>query len=218
MLLHATSQLSAALAAAASGARAARTWRGSSRRPPRRCPRPRRRPRWWRRSSSRACAAAGRTPGNVRDLQLPAARQPAATLGRAKSVWHNARGGGVRLSAHQNRSPQLYLQSPKMYFDAHCDHSLPHANVASETTQHTLWTLKAFESHCQARNPRCTCWSGTNGSAATKCSAHPTSAQASWKSPNRCRMGIFSRARGSEGPRDWVSTSSGECDHIGLSS
>ena len=33
-------------------------------------------------------------------------------------MWRNARRGGARLSAHQNRSLQLYLQSPKMYFVA----------------------------------------------------------------------------------------------------
>ena len=60
-------------------------------------------------------------------------------------MCRNAQGGGAKLSAHQDRSPQLYLQSPKMYFDAHCDHSLPHVNVASETTQHTPYTVKAFD-------------------------------------------------------------------------
>ena len=78
-------------------------------------------------------------------MQLPAAQELATTFGRAKSMCRNAQGGGAKLSAHQDRSPQLYLQSPKMYFDAHCDHSLPHVNVASETTQHTPYTVKAFD-------------------------------------------------------------------------
>ena len=121
-------------------------------------------------------------------LQLQAAWWLATTLGWAKSMLRNTRSGAARPSAHRKGSPKLYLRSSEVYFDAHCDHSLPHMIVASETTQHTPWTLKAFESHCRTRDARCTCWSSTNGSAATKCSAHPTGAQAGLKPLNGCRM------------------------------
>ena len=65
------------------------------------------------------------------------------------------KGGGTRLSALRKRSPQPYLHSPSVYFDAHCDHSLPRDKVLSETTQRTRWAPSAFESHCRARAARC---------------------------------------------------------------
>ena len=124
------------------------------------------------------------------DLRLLAAQQLTTTFGRSKSMRRNARRGGARAGAHQNWSPVLYLQSPKTYFDAHCDHSLPRAKVSSETAQRTQWAPSAFESHCRARTPRCTCWSSTNGSAATRCCAEPISAQAGEEAVNRRRMTI----------------------------
>ena len=123
-------------------------------------------------------------------------------------MLRDTRSGAARPSAHRKGSPKLYLRSSEVYFDAHCDHSLPHVIVASETTQHTPWTLKAFESHCRAGNARCTCWSSTNGSAATKCSAHPTGAQAGLKPLNGCRMTENPFLLKAGGVRDWVSTSS----------
>ena len=45
-----------------------------------------------------------------------AARQPATTRGRAKSMQRNVARGGARLNAHETRSPRLYLQSLRMYF------------------------------------------------------------------------------------------------------
>jgi hypothetical protein len=37
---------------------------------------------------------------------------------RAESMRRNAQRGGARRSAHEKWSPQLYLRSPKVYFDA----------------------------------------------------------------------------------------------------
>ena len=68
----------------------------------------------------------------------------------------SARRGGARAITQQNDVAELYLDSPKMYLDAHCDHSLSPANVSSETTQHTQWAPSACELHRRARALRCT--------------------------------------------------------------
>ena len=135
----------------------------------------------------------------VSGLHLHTACWLAATFGRQKSMQRNARRGEVKLSPHGKRSPQQYLQLSRMYFDAHRDHSLLCVNVASETTQRTRWTPKAFEWHYQARSARFTCWSSTDGSAATKCNTKPTGAQAGLKSFNGRRMKRKCAWRGSAG-------------------
>ena len=117
-------------------------------------------------------------------------RQCATALNWAEWISGGVQRGEVRLSALQTWSPQPYLQSPKMYFHAHCNHSLPRANVSSETTQPTQSAPKAFESSDQARYARCTFWSSTNGSVAIRCCAEPSGAQAGAEAVNRCRMTI----------------------------
>ena len=102
----------------------------------------------------------------------------------------NARRGKARASAHQKRSPQLYLQSPGVYFDAHCDHSLPREKVSSETTQRTPWAPSAFESHRRAQSARCIELSSTNGSAAHRCCAEPTGAQPGEEAANGLGMAL----------------------------
>ena len=109
-------------------------------------------------------------------------------------MQRNARRGENQPNAHSKRQPQLYLQSPLVYFDAHCDHSLPCAQVSSETTQRTRWTPKTFESTDQARCARCTCWSSTIGSAATKFGAEHIGAQACVEAFNRRCMTIKARS------------------------
>ena len=94
----------------------------------------------------------------------------------------------VRLSALQMWPSQPYLYSPQMYFHAHSDHSMPCANVSSERTQRMQSAPKAFESPDQARYARCTYRSSTNGSAAIRCCAEPSGAQAGAEAVNRCRM------------------------------
>ena len=113
----------------------------------------------------------------VSGLQVQTAWRLADTFAKAKSMRANARREKIMQSAHWKRSREPYLQSPEMYFHAHCDHSLPHANVSSETARRTHRTPKAIESHHQARTARCTCSSITNGSAAIRCAAGPTRAQ-----------------------------------------
>ena len=64
------------------------------------------------------------TPGNVRDLQLPAARQPAATRGRAKSMRRNARRGeGERApeAAMWQARARSMLLSMSVHVDASTD-------------------------------------------------------------------------------------------------
>ena len=98
--------------------------------------------------------------------------------GKSGGARSKHQGGGARLSAHERRPPQPYLHAPKMYFDAHCYHSLPGANVSSETAQHTRSAPRAFESQRRARSARCTQLGSTNGSAAQRCVAQATGAQA----------------------------------------
>ena len=101
-----------------------------------------------------------------------------------------ARRGGARLSAHQKRSPQLHLHSPKVHFDADSGYSLPRAKVSCETAQRTRWAPSAFESNCQACASRCTQLISTNDSAAHRSGAEPSVAQPSEEAANGSRMTI----------------------------
>ena len=116
-----------------------------------------------------------------------------STLFRGKVRSGALQRGGARLSAHQKRSPQQYLQTPKMYFDGHCDHSLPGVKVSSETASRTRWAPKAFEPDRRARSVRCSQLGSANDSAAQRCGAEDTSAQASVEVVNGRRMAILSR-------------------------
>ena len=99
--------------------------------------------------------------------------------------------GGLYFSAIKKlKEFENLVHSPEVYFDAHCDHSLPRANVSSETTQRTRWAPSAFESHCRTRAARCTQSVSTNGSAAHRHGAEPTGAQSGEEAANGRRMAL----------------------------
>ena len=142
-------------------------------------------------SSWRRSAAASQTWERQKWVHVPGAGCDDSAMFRGKVRSGALQGGGARLSAHQKRSPQPYLHAPNMYFDAHCNHSLPGAKVSSETAQRTRWAPRAFELYRRALTARCTQSSSTIGSAAQRRGADPTGAQPIAEAANGLRMAIY---------------------------